>query len=258
MVRTVAAMLAIVGLLAGCARRAAPGFPTDETHAVEAPGPPVDLGSTYPLAPGVRRYWLGGPDEPGEWTERAVRALSDGRVELVESTRAGETLSRVTLSRTPEGSVVIHETARPARNLLTRFDPPLLFAPAGLAPGETAEQTLRVETFTLDDPPRPRGAGTGAHVLTREPDRVSPADPSQRWATLESRLDIRFGAARVRTVSRYLLDAPPGAGLRERAAVRTVRVLGVTVEEEHERLSRFSTSDPPVDSPRSAEPADSP
>ncbi|MGP1310685.1 MAG: hypothetical protein ACTS27_10850 [Phycisphaerales bacterium] len=242
--------------LAGCAGPRAPGFVDPaEARAVEWTGEPIDLAAAYPLDAAPTRYAAGPSSETDDAIRRVFTALHDGRVELTETSAAtGELRSRVILSRNGQGDVVIHETARPARDLLTRFDPPMLFAPAGLLPGETVEQTLRVETFTLDDPPKPKGAGEGTHTLTRRADRAMPLEPGDHWAELESRLRVRIGPASVESTSTYLLNAETGTngpGLRLRRSARTVRVLGFVVEDEAETLRR-------VGSPAAGDSADTP
>lgn len=231
--------------LAGCAD--SPRLPDAQTPsaAIESPDAPLDLRRLYPLDPVNDRYTLDG--ERG--IVRSFRALTDGRVELTETdAQTRETLGRVVLERTEAGDVVIHESARPARDLLTRFDPPMIFAPADLQPGETIEQSLGVRTFTLDDPPRPKSSGTADHALTRAADMADPAHPDARWAVLESTLRIRLGPAQVESVSRSSLDS---RGLRAREASRVVRVFGLAVERESERLTR-------VDSTPSRDSADTP
>lgn len=250
---TALALTAMALGIAGCAPR---GVPTtiDPARSLEVDSA-VDLAGAYPFDLPPTRFTLVNHEGARIPVVREFRPRAEGRTELVERDETtGEVRSRVVLSRAAGGDVVIHETATPARDLLTRFDPPMLFLPAALAPGETFEQSLRVETFTLDDPPRPKGAGDGTLTITRAPDRAEASNPSRSWAVLESTLTARIGPATVRTHSVYALepasDARPGScgGLRGRDATRTVRVLGFVVERESETL----------DSPESAETADTP
>jgi len=235
-------MLGVLGaMLGGCASTA----PAPGARALEGDATPValvDLARAYPLDPRTEAY----VDADGRPVERAFRSLGAGRAELLETVE-GEAPTRVMLSRTPEGDVVIHETARPSRNLLTRFEPPLLFLKASMAPGETVEQRVRVETLTLDDPPGPRDRGEGVLTLTRLADRT----PTGRdgaggaWATLDAVLTLRLGPATVRSETRTTLDEPSGAspgGLRSRDAARTVRVFGLVVERERDALRRANSS----------------
>jgi hypothetical protein len=200
----------------------------------------VDLARVYPFDLPPTRFRL--IDGDGEYIPivREFRPLADGRTELVERNETtGEVRSRVVLSRTASGDVVIHETATPARNLLTRFDPPMLFLPATLMPGETLEQTLRVETFTLAEPPKPKGAGDGTLTIRRMPDRAEVLYPGRSWAVVKSTLTALIGPATVETNSTYELepatDASPG-GQRGRRVSRKVRVLGFVIESEFETL----------------------
>ncbi len=254
---TALALAAGLGI-AGCAGRHTPMIYRGPMPSVEVASA-VDLARAYPfdLPPG--RFTL--TDADGEYIPivREFRPLPDGRTELVERNETtGEVRSRVVLSRTASGDVVIHETATPSRDLHTRFDPPMLFLPAGIAPGETIEQTLRVDTFTLDEPPSPKGAGDGTLTIRRASDRAEASNLARSWAVLESTLTARIGPATVETNSTYALepatDASPG-GLRTRSAARTVRVLGFVIEREIETLA-----DPgdPIHSPEGAGSADTP
>lgn len=187
-------------------------------------------------------------DQDDRAIAREFHQAGHDRVDLVETlVESGEVVSRVLLSREGDGSVVIHETVRTRRDLATRFDPPMVFAPVGLAPGESLEQSIKVETFGLDDPQRSTGRGEGGHTLTRLDDASTP--DGIRVAVFRSSLELRIGPASVSTTTEYALA--PGAGLAERASVRSVRVLGLVVERESESLRR-------EDSPSSGDSADTP
>ncbi len=244
-------MLAAAGL-AGCASRPSPMILPSGSIEV---GSAVDLARVYPFDLPPLAFTLAETDGTTTAIVREFRPLPDGRTELVERDETtGTVRSRVVLSRTASGDVVIHETATPARDLLTRFDPPMLFLSAGLRPGETIEQPLRVETFTLDDPPKPKGGGDGTLTLTRTPDRAQTPNSKRSWAVLESTLRAKIGPATVETFSVYELEATGGAspgGLRGRVAERTVRVFGLVIERESETLTG-------INSPAAAETADTP
>ncbi len=238
--------------MAGCAAPHA-GF-TDPPDSVEVDSA-VDLRDAYPFDLPPAEFTLINDNGQRMVIVREFRPREDGRTELVERNKTtGEMRSRVVLSRTASGDVVIHETATPARNLLTRFDPPMLFLPATLAPGDRIEQDLRVETFTLDDPPRPKGAGDGTLTIRRAKDQANAWDLTRPWAVIEATLTARIGPATVETISVYSLEPDPG-GLRGRSSVREVRVFGLVVERESEALSGFHG---PIHSPGQAESADTP
>ena len=121
---------------------------TVEMRAEESTLPPIDVAGAYSLHLPSKRYRLGSLYEHGEWISREFESVGNGRVELVESRDTGAVLSRVVLSRTEAGDVVIHETSRPARNLLTRFEPPMLFAPASIRASSGALSTQATVTVT--------------------------------------------------------------------------------------------------------------
>lgn len=252
---TLAMTAATLGL-AGCASRRVPMI--CPPHAVEV-DTVVDLAASYPFDLPALGFSLVEPDGKTTAIVREFRPRTDGLTELVERDKTtGETLARVVLSRSASGDVVIHETATPDRNLVTRFDPPMLFLPAGLAPGESVEQTLRVETFTLADPPKPKGAGDGTLTITRAPDRAEAWNHARSWAVLEATLTAHIGPATVETVSVYQLEPMAGTapgGLRGRSSTREVRVFGLAVERASEVLSGFHGS---VNSPEKTESADTP
>lgn len=208
------------------------------------PAPAVTLADIYPLSLDPAAF----VDQDGRSVAREFRRSDGDGVELVESlVESGAVVSRVALGRVRDGGVVIHETVRAERDLRTRFDPPMVFAPTGLSPGESLEQTLRVETFGLDDPERSTGQGTGVHTLTRLDDAFAPGETPV--AVFRSSLELRIGPALVSTTTEYALS--PGIGLVRRASVRSVRVFGLVVERESESLRR-------EDSPSSGDSADSP
>jgi hypothetical protein len=217
----------------------------------------VDLAASYPFDPPPIAFWF--VDDEGEATvvQRAFEAREDGLVDLVERYESsGEARTRVALSRLANGDVVIHEIVQHSGDRITRFDPPMLFAPADLLPGETVEQSLRIETFTLDDPPKPNGTGQGSLTLTRAKDRANTSMPDHPWAVLEARLTARVGPATIETVTVYSLEpasATARGGLRERASMRTVRVLGIVLEREREALSELDPRDESTGSVGSAD-----
>jgi hypothetical protein len=209
-----------------------------------APDGVISLDNVYPFTVEPATF----VDQDGRSVVREFRRPGADRVELVESlVESGTVVSRVTLGRSGDGGVVIHETVRAGRDLRTRFDPPMVFAPAGLAPGESLEQSLRVETFGLDDPERSTGQGEGVHTLSRLDDAFTPGGAAV--TVFRSSLELRIGPALVSTTTEYALS--PGVGLVRRASVRSVRVLGLVVERESETLRR-------EDSPWSGDSADTP
>ena len=108
----------------------------------------------------------------------------------------------------------------------------MLFAPPWLLPGETVTQTLRVTTHPFRDPSRTRDRGEGVLELARGEDRI-PEGSESPFATLTASLRLRLGVASIESVTVTTLDARP-AGLRSRAASRTVRVFGLVAETERE------------------------
>lgn len=235
-------MLAIgTALVGGCVTESRVDL--DLTRAT-GPRGAVALDDIYPLL----RDRTGFVDGRGRRVVREFRPAGPGRFELLEILDdSRETLSRVALSRSDDGGVVVHETVRTERGLRTRFDPPMVFTPAALSPGETLVQSLRVETFGLDDPERSTGDGEGEHTLTRLEDAIAP--DGTRVAVFRSSIELRLGPAFVSTTTEYALS--PGRGLVRRASVRSVRVFGLVVERESESLRL-------EDSPSSGDSADRP
>jgi hypothetical protein len=240
--------------VAGCATPPS-GLPSGTRGWIEVTGA-VDLTAAYPLDLPPTRYSLVGDDGETTTLRREFTRLDDGTVELLERLDStDEPVSRVVLSRLANGDVVIHEIVRLQDARIMRFEPPMLFAPAGLMPGETIEQSLHIETYGLTDPRR-ASVGKGSLTLTRAKDRANASEPDHPWAVLEARLTARVGPATIETVTVYLLEPASAAergGLRERASTRTVRVLGIVIERERESLVGLS---PRGDSPESTGSAD--
>lgn len=206
---------------------------------------PISLPAAYPLDAPERTYRVDQGPDAGKTLRREFIRRDDGLTELRETlAESGETVAIVVLSIDDRGGVVVHETGRPRRDLLTRFDPPMLFAPSSLAPGETTTQTLRVTTHPMSDPSRVRDRGEGTLELTREEDRVEIGRESAPFATVTSTLRLRLGVASIESVSVYSLalpgtsDAggPARAGLLARSSARTVRVFGIVAEREEESI----------------------
>lgn len=235
--------LPLVALGPGCA--SSPPDAVEERGGLAASSgwSPIDLALAYPLDASAREYEIVEGGDSGATLRREFVARSDGLTELREvNARTGETLSIVTLSRDERGSVVVHETVRPRRDLITRFDPPLLFAPAGLAPGQTVTQSLSVTTHTIADPSRTRDRGEGSLELTRGEDLIAEGERAP-FATLTATLRLRLGVASVESVTVTTLGVgdlgpadPSRRGLRSRDSSRTVRVLGLVVEREREAI----------------------
>lgn len=238
-------VLAAATCLVGCARGPLVVESVRPVDAVDSAHAPILLPDAYPLDAPERTYVVERGPDAGKSLRRAFTRRDDGLIELRETLlETGEVVAIVVLSTDEAGGVVVHETGRPRRDLLTRFDPPMLFAPHGLAPGESTTQTLRVTTHPMSDPSRVRDRGEGTLELSRAEDRVEVGGEGVAFATITSTLRLRLGIASVESVSVYSLsergssDAGGSAlaGLRARSSAREVRVFGIVAEREEESI----------------------
>lgn len=84
---------------------------------------PIGLPDAYPLNAAERVYCIDDGPDAGGTLRREFIQREDGLTELRETlVDTGETVAIVVLSRNAQGDVVVHETGRPRRDLLTRFD----------------------------------------------------------------------------------------------------------------------------------------
>lgn len=71
-----------------------------------------------------------------------------------------------TYTRTADGSVALAESINAKEGVISRFDPPMVVAPARLTPGSPAKQSLTLTVHPIRDPTAVRDKGAATHEVT--------------------------------------------------------------------------------------------
>lgn len=101
-----------------------------------------------------------------------------------------------TYTRAADGSIALAESVNTKEAVISRFDPPMVVAPARLTPGSPAKQSLTLTVHPINDPQAVRDKGAATHEITYLGDaRVGLAG----WAEVN--------AAHIRSVFRAKLAA---------------------------------------------------
>lgn len=232
--RTTLALLLALVTLSGCATDppAAPG--------VEAIGPDsLSAEQLYPLITrainnaeeGSSTFRIRSGDDEGRSGHRVVTPSEDGSCTVAWHVGAADTNARHVnhLKRRDDGALVVTRMPNRERDVVTRFDPPLVHAYASLTRAEERSQdvTLLVADFDEPDKVTRRGSSTstvsylGGLRTTRNGEGVIAL-------LVRTTLVSTFGPAKVnRTTDRWFIQ---GEGFIGETYTETVRVFGVVTE----------------------------
>lgn len=151
--------------LTGCAGRVVRPGQTGIGYAPPPHAGPLTAQELYPdsesnQSAGVSREWR---DSQGRITSRQkeVRTVTDTgwRIEWRDEDSGG--LGRVVvLDRSPDGAALLRRLEDHVDGRVSLFDPPLIVAPASIAPGESVTTSGRVRVVRLSDESRTLFTGT--------------------------------------------------------------------------------------------------
>ncbi len=128
--------------------------------------------------------------EKGEWEHRRRR---EGRKEP-------ERIDRIRVES--DGSVVLIETETAEHAVISRYDPPLVLAPAKLAPGETAEQSITLTVHPMSDPEKVNHRGRATNRITYVGDQtVQTGEGAIVAARLEAEFEADLGVTKVKNTT---------------------------------------------------------
>lgn len=153
--RWACAGLLLISTVSGCAPASRAW--TDVVRPIGAePGKPLHFGP-WP-GPGARTGRFTVLEGSGGEIVRREAEVEGGRWRVL-SERDGRPWMEETLEMSPQGDVLLVESVSHDDRVITRFDPPMLVAPAGLAEGETREWRGMLRVHPIDRPGELRDEG---------------------------------------------------------------------------------------------------
>ncbi len=221
-----AAAAALAGAAAGCRGTGAgdtgPGFEVLETRPADLV---LDAGDLCPTESGRREYRITRGDGAGSLlVERRLSTPAQGATWIDDPRGARREFWRVD----EDGDVVMPAVVDDADGAITIFDPPLVIAPAQLAPGLALRQEALMRVLRLDDPSQARESGTAVQTIEySDLESLRTAD-GVVWAarvTITFKADLKMADAQTVTT----LHVVPGRGPVVREWSEAVKALGITI-----------------------------
>ncbi|MEM1166856.1 MAG: hypothetical protein AAGI30_11265 [Planctomycetota bacterium] len=194
-------------------------------------GPAVGADDVLPLNE-VGAGWARTFDDeaPGAAEPSVTYALGTREGGLWVSEQRGErTVRERLLIAREDGSVVVPRMHNTSRRLITIFDPPILFLPGPLEPGQRIEQEVELTVRPASEPDRIEREGTGTLTIESVGQQEVTIDgQTERISLIRTTFESDFGVARVQRQTEWWIGRRDGL-----IAVREdeeVRVLGFVSE----------------------------
>lgn len=199
-----------------------PGFVVLETRPAEAALVAADLS---PTASGRREYRITRGNDAGALLVERRLATPAQSVTWIDDPRGDR---RELWSIDAAGDVVMPAVVDVADGAITIFDPPLVIAPARLAPGQPWVQQTAMRVLRLDDPSQVRESGTAVQTIEySDVSRIRTAggDLDAARVTITFKADLRMADAQ--TVTTLYVASGRGPVVREWS--ESVKTLGITI-----------------------------
>ncbi len=159
----------------------------------------------------------------------------------------GRPKTQETFVLTADGSVALAESVNHGESVVVVFEPPMVVAPAGLTPGESFTQQVRMSVYPIgSDRQTPQTAGDATQEVTYVGDErirtPAPGPEDGAWPSrhLRSVLTVQLGPAQVRNeLHQWLVD---GVGIVSEQRHEVTSFAGVPVRNNLERWALLSAA----------------
>ena len=178
-------------------------------------------------------------DDKGDTGHRVVEATDDNTCTVAWHVGDPENEPRHTnhLERDARGNLIVTKMPNRERDVVTRFDPPLIHARPETTRAEERSQDVKMLVADYEDPDDIDRRGSSTNTITYLGDATTTMNGETVTAMLvRTTLVSTFGPAKVnRTTDRWFV---PDRGLVGESYTETVRVFGVVSEEREQEIWR--------------------